>query len=96
MILIDINDQILKDIIENKDLAELMHKPMAQFTHIGVFEDQKQKLVNESRCQFNTQSELTVLGFINGILPELTGKVLIENIDDNGKSVGYDIVEKWW
>lgn len=53
-------------------------------------------LADKSCCQFRENGELTLLGFINGILPELTGKVLIKNLDDDGNVIGWEITDKWW
>ena len=61
------------------------------------------QLADESCTQFRSYEDepnvyfVTLLGFINGVLPELTGKVLSMNTDDEtGEIVGWDIKDKWW
>ena len=55
-----------------------------------------ERIAKESCCQFGMDNQTTVLGFINGILPELTGKVLVKHVDDDkGEVVGWDIVDRW-
>lgn len=90
--MMEINDQIIKDIIKNKDLKNLMHETLTKV-------DKYDNIIDESRCQFNQTDDygkLSVLGFINGILPELTGKVLVEKYNEENSSSSYDIVDKWW
>lgn len=57
-------------------------------------------LSTESCCQFNNNGELSLLGFINGILGELTNKVLVADVESGDKLnltiKGFTIREKWW
>lgn len=58
------------------------------------------RVAEESAAQWGPAEdgfELSVLGFINGILPALTGMVLVRQTDDEtGETVGWSVKEKWW
>ncbi len=52
---------------------------------------------DRSCCQFKQDVAgdyvCTVLGFINGILPELTGQHLVKKVDDETGQVGYQVAK---
>lgn len=101
------NCDLLDEILKTKHLNQLMQEKLSILTVYSEENDedeitQDKEIVENCRGQFTISEtdpnryELTLLGFINGILPELTGKVLVQNIDDDNNVTGYDVVEKWW
>jgi hypothetical protein len=95
---VKINQSVIEDVINSTGKPEELNKILFKdFVEFEGNPEEIQKMVEESICQFGQgKDSLSLIGFINGILPALTNKVLVQYIDDDGKFLGYRVEDKWW